>query len=520
MEDVDELCAKLGRSRDVDELCAKLGRSRDIILKLLSRGVPRVDIQLPKLHPRVFEGGYDSRPFDVERSDNCESEPLLQTVARSDTDRNGVWPRAEEVAVAIGSRQSSVEDDSFQMARRMETLACQAAERQISHSRLAAIGATAAASSLCIAAALQQEHLRPDDGLMSAAVCSAIANTAAPAGARRGRGSHCAPGQSRPPISSAIFCVLASVFSVSAAFASTAGLVCSWTACASAIFCVLAAVFSEVRAGTESLVEQARTDVMGPLEQLDKAIAELVSEQAPAIEQLRQLPEFSLSADDLPQPSSLSVPLKGCRKLLEAALSDARSSAASIMEDLVLESHLGRLATQRQAFSFHIVLLPLAASTAINVLAAVFSARWLARLADSAPGAERGGEEYELGAEDGPGRPSRSGWFVASLYLCLPLAMLTLCSLQLLALMMHWRKRKLCSMVNKALTVLQRDFSEHIDGAIRTTADHVFYEVFAEVRARAAEFFQQHEQHLCNLKVMAEERAGSGEVSIQDKALD
>jgi len=75
-------------------------------------------------------------------------------------------------------------------------------------------------------------------------------------------------------------------------------------------------------------------------------------------------------------------------------------------------------------------------------------------------------------------------------------------------------------MVNKALTVLQRDFSEHIDGAIRTTADHVFYEVFAEVRARAAEFFQQHEQHLCNLKVMAEERAGSGEVSIQDKALD
>jgi len=307
---------------------------------------------------------------------------------------------------------------------------------------------------------------------------------------------------------------------VSAAFASTAGLVCSWTACASSIFCVLAAVFSEVRAGAESLVEQARADVMGPLEQLEKAIGELASEQAPAIEQLRQLPEFSLSADDFPQPSLLSVPLKGCRKLLEAALSDARSSAASIMEDLVLESHLGRLATQRQAFSFHIVLLPLAASTAINVLAAVFSAQWLARLADSASGAERGREEYELGAGDGPGRPSRSGWFVASLYLCLPLAMLTLCSLQLLALMMHWRKRKLCSMVNKALTVLQRDFSEHIDGAIRTTADHVFYEVFAEVRARAAEFFQQHEQHLCNLKVMAEERAGSGEVSIQDKALD
>merc|ERR1719382_1072090 len=141
-----------------------------------------------------------------------------------------------------------------------------------------------------------------------------------------------------------------------------AGLAQVWKARSDAIFELLSKVFGKLTDAVLKVLDTIDDMLQGPLDKLEGMIDEMVDEQQPTLVKMRQFEDTMKKLDpdfDIPDPQDLKRPLDGCEAVISEFVDKAKREVPEQLSEAVRSTRVGRLATDRIAFSRIAVYAPL-----------------------------------------------------------------------------------------------------------------------------------------------------------------
>lgn len=428
------------------ELHRRLHISRDCVMRALACPVPRSSVHLPRLHPRLFESQSAEASEPTARPDSFESEPLLQTVSRSDLSERGPRPGPAKFVDARAAGEDGPGEEgptasriAFDATHHVEAAARRAGQQQPRVRSLVAVVAASGALALLLALIVAWASEDIDGGLMTTALIAPLCTAS--------------------------------------------GLTCAWACWARGIHRILDAVRYEVRAQAPALLCEVDAAVLEPLRRLRRLIDEVGDEQGPGLDLARLLREQRPEefARTHIEPRDLTNLVRSCEDLLEQRLAGAKRELPGRIDALLASSHVGKLASHRPSFTLHMVLLPMSMFAALDLGVALLHAHCE--------------QVVEAAASPGPGATLTRG-SVTLAHASIVVVQLFLASGELAAMLLVWRRRRICAWINRAITIWERKVNEDLDLSIRASVDEVFREVLHKIRTRSVDFFQQYEEDL------------------------
>jgi len=307
---------------EVSECEEKLNSAETKIYELVSTGVPKVSLNLPRLDPSWFLSDSSGRPSDqpaaYERSAAAEA-----TVGSTDA----VAPHSEDMEHLLVEHPVETAQQQFGDLLHRSRAWISGFWKELH--------------------ALVSEHSHVLLTAMLAAVASVLMAAVF---------SFIAGGP-----------ILAALFSV---FANFAGLAVNWSSRASRIFEVLHAAIDQIQEKLGGVLDVVGQQVSTPLEELHGVLDSLIAEQRPAVEKMQNfettirqvVPDF-----DIPTPDDLKQPLTECGTYVDRFVQQAKEALPEHFTEAVEQHAVGRLAVRRSSFNMWIIYAPLACILIANL---------------------------------------------------------------------------------------------------------------------------------------------------------
>lgn len=455
-------------TKQVDELSEKLETAKTDIYGMLTAAVPKVSMKLPRLSPSIFSKS-DADP-SFERAPLLDAfAPALDGVSAGKS--NGAKKAADAKMKALNAQKAAAETE-----REMQENARQALQKQSGMLQQLAAPSITAVVSLGLAVGLAYAELGAFVGPLIAAG--------------------------------------------SAAFINFISLAYAWKLRADGIFDVIGSVFEKTKGMVDQVLETVDDMIMGPLEQLDGALDDMVEDQKPTIQHMKKFESAMKAADpdfDLPDPEDLKKPLDGCEAMIDEFVATAKKEVPDKLDELIQSSLAGRIATDAQTFNGWVVILPLVIVCLLNVGIAVLQVSLSTGMGPTPSVSEHASSGVTRRLRGSHGQPSA----LAALHLpddiktyVQPAAVqILLTFLQVAAAFVLSQGPQICRLVNGSIGKLERTLNERINGRIQKAVDRVFGQAFGEVKDKADVFFPKFQDCMAKLKQAVDQAAKAAAVA-------